>query len=114
MGTGSPLSDLRLPSFLSRSGVKERPTRASSGGDAKMRCGMCPRPKAVQHKALRDTTRSTLGFPLVPTSRSPFSNPPIGHLSSVNPRESNLRVSHALQRHPCRAPPAPPGARVKL
>lgn len=71
MGTGSPLSDLRLPTFLSRSGVKERPTHASSGGDAKMRGGMCPRSKAVQHKALRDTTGDASGSHWYP---------PVGHL----------------------------------
>lgn len=71
-----------------------------------MRGGMYPQPKAVQRKALRDTTRDTSG---------PRWYPPVGHLSSVrpDPGKSDLRVSHALRRHPCLAPPPPPGPHVK-
>ncbi|ELK25402.1 Golgi SNAP receptor complex member 2 [Myotis davidii] len=57
------------------SGVKERPTHASSEGDAKMRGGMCPRSKSVQLKALRDTTRDASGSRWYP---------PVGHLSPAH------------------------------
>lgn len=94
MGTGSPSSDLRLSSFLSRSGVQERATQARSGGDAKMRSGMSPRPKAVQRKALRGTAHGTLG-----SSRYPS----VGHLSWVSPRE----IRSACFSRAAAAPPLP-------